>query len=66
MFFFFQAIIRLLPEIKPEIDDLKSSSLTNDLRLEKELEKKIQHLSAINQKLETLDIQNNNIRGISD
>ncbi|CAG2234027.1 unnamed protein product [Mytilus edulis] len=67
-----EAIIRLLPEIKPEIDDLKSSSLTNVgdikhvLRLEKELEKNNQHLSAINHKLETLDIQHNNIRDISD
>ncbi|XP_063405743.1 serine/threonine-protein phosphatase 6 regulatory ankyrin repeat subunit C-like [Mytilus trossulus] len=65
-----EAIVRLLPDIKPEIDDLKISSLTNVgdikhiLRLEKELEKNNQHLSAINQKLQTLDIQHNNNREI--
>lgn len=49
-----------------------SSSLTNVsdlkdvLRLEKELQKTNQHLNAINQKLEMLEIKNDNIRGIYD
>ncbi|VDI17282.1 Hypothetical predicted protein [Mytilus galloprovincialis] len=65
-----EAIVRLLPELKLEIDALMSSSVTNGsdiknvLRLEKELEKTNQHLSAVNQKLETLEIQHNNIREI--
>ncbi|XP_063405741.1 uncharacterized protein LOC134689705 [Mytilus trossulus] len=58
-----EAILRLLPELKPEIEALMSSSLTNIgdmkhvIRLEKELEK-------TNQKLETLEIQKNNFREI--
>lgn len=71
--FFIQAIFRLLPESKHTIDSLMSSSLTNVsdlkdvLRLEKELKKQTnQHLNAIKQKLETLEIKNDNIRGIYD
>ncbi|VDI65891.1 Hypothetical predicted protein [Mytilus galloprovincialis] len=58
-----EAILRLLPELKPEIEAMMSSSSTNIgdikhvLRLEKELEK-------TNQKLETLEIQQKNVREI--
>ncbi|CAG2227856.1 unnamed protein product [Mytilus edulis] len=54
-----EAILRLAPEIKSEIDALISSSLTNVtdildfIRLEKQLEKTNQHMVAINKKLET-------------
>ncbi|CAG2256755.1 unnamed protein product [Mytilus edulis] len=65
-----EAIIRLAPEIKPEIDALIGSSLTNVkdikdfIRLEKQLEKTNQHIVTINRKLETLEIEKNNITEI--
>ncbi|VDI47760.1 blast:Ankyrin-1 [Mytilus galloprovincialis] len=65
-----EAILRLAPDIKPEIDALTSSSLTNVtditdfLRLEKQLEKTNQHMVTINRKLETLEIEKNNITEI--
>ncbi|XP_071142348.1 uncharacterized protein [Mytilus edulis] len=65
-----EAILRLAPDIKPEIDALISSSLTNVtdiidfLRLEKQLEKTNQHMVTINRKLETLEIEKNNITEI--
>ncbi|XP_063405874.1 uncharacterized protein LOC134689837 [Mytilus trossulus] len=65
-----EAILRLAPEMKSEIDALISSSLTNVtdiidfIRLEKQLEKTNQHMVTINQKLATLDIEKNNITEI--
>ncbi|CAG2227855.1 unnamed protein product [Mytilus edulis] len=65
-----EAILRLAPEIKSEIDALISSSLTNVtdiidfIRLEKQLEKTNQHMVTINKKLETLEIEKNNITEI--
>ncbi|VDI43424.1 Hypothetical predicted protein [Mytilus galloprovincialis] len=65
-----EAIIRLVPDLKSEIDALMSSSLTNDsditdvIRLEKEINKTNQHLSIVSQKLEKLEIENNNNREI--
>ncbi|XP_063407053.1 uncharacterized protein LOC134690860 [Mytilus trossulus] len=65
-----EAILRLAPEMKSEIDALISSSLTNVtdiidfIRLEKQLEKTNQHMVTINQKLATLEIEKNNIKEI--
>ncbi|CAG2256748.1 unnamed protein product [Mytilus edulis] len=65
-----EAILRLAPEMKSEIDALISSSLTNVtdiidfIRLEKQLEKTNQHMVTINQKLATLEIETNNITEI--
>ncbi|VDH93266.1 Hypothetical predicted protein [Mytilus galloprovincialis] len=65
-----EAIIRLVPDLKSKIDALMSSSLTNDsditdvIRLEKEINKTNQHLSIVSQKLEKLEIENNNNREI--
>ncbi|CAC5410652.1 unnamed protein product [Mytilus coruscus] len=65
-----EAILRLVPEIKSEIDALISSPLINVndindvIRLEKELEKTNQHMVTINKKLEMLEIEKNNTREI--
>ncbi|XP_063405871.1 serine/threonine-protein phosphatase 6 regulatory ankyrin repeat subunit B-like [Mytilus trossulus] len=65
-----EAILRLAPEMKQEIDALISSSLTNVtdiidcIRLEKQLKKTNQHMVTINKKLETLEIEKNNITEI--
>ncbi|CAG2234024.1 unnamed protein product [Mytilus edulis] len=54
-----EVIIRLVPDLKSEIDTLVSSTITNDsdildvLRLEKEMEKNNQHISTVSQKLIT-------------
>lgn len=71
-YFVFQAIIRLEPNLKPEIDSLISSPLTNVgdmidyIRLQKELEKNKQHMVIISRKLDTLEIEKNNIKGFYD
>lgn len=68
---FCQAILRLVPDFKPEIDALISTPLTDVngmidcVRLERELEIANQDLSDIKQKLETEEIEKKNIRGIS-
>ncbi|VDI47763.1 Hypothetical predicted protein [Mytilus galloprovincialis] len=65
-----EAILRLAPEIKSDIDALISSSLTNVtdiidfIRLEKQLEKTNQHMVTINKKLKTLETEKNNITEI--
>ncbi|VDI42961.1 serine/threonine-protein phosphatase 6 regulatory ankyrin repeat subunit A [Mytilus galloprovincialis] len=65
-----EAIIRLAPELKPEIDALRISSLNNVtdiidfIRIEKQLEITNQHTVTINKKLETLEIEKNNITEI--
>ncbi|XP_076082888.1 uncharacterized protein LOC143053953 [Mytilus galloprovincialis] len=65
-----EAVIRLAPEIKSEIDALISASLTNVtdiidfIRLEKQLENTNQHMVTINKKVETLEIEKNNITEI--
>ncbi|CAC5382522.1 unnamed protein product [Mytilus coruscus] len=59
-----EAILRLVPDLKPEIDALIGSPLTNVgdikdvIRLEKELEN-------TSRRLEKLEIENNNITGIT-
>lgn len=68
---FGQAILRLAPDLQSDIASLMSSPLTDDSdmtdlrQLEKKFEKTNQHLHAINQKLEKLEIENTNERGIS-
>lgn len=42
------------------------SDIINLLRLEKQMENTDQHLRTVSQKLETLEIENKNIKGISD
>ncbi|XP_063405751.1 uncharacterized protein LOC134689715 [Mytilus trossulus] len=65
-----EAILRLVPDLKSEIDAMMVSPLTNDIidliRLEKQMENTNQHLRTVSQKMETLEIENNNIKGISD
>ncbi|VDI16366.1 Hypothetical predicted protein [Mytilus galloprovincialis] len=67
-----EAIHRLLPDLKAEIDSLISSPLTNvnvmrDLiQLEKNLETTSQHMLTMNKKMATLETEKNNIKGISD
>ncbi|CAG2234034.1 unnamed protein product [Mytilus edulis] len=71
-----EAILRLEPDLKPEIDALMSLLITNDsdiidfLRLEKDMENTNQHLSTVSQKLstvsqqlETLEVETHNTRG---
>ncbi|CAG2216437.1 unnamed protein product [Mytilus edulis] len=65
-----EAILRLLPDLKSEIDSLISSPLTNvnvmrDLiQLEKSLETTNQHMLTMNKKLATLETEKNNIKEI--
>lgn len=40
------------------------SDITDVIRLEKEIDKTNQHMCTISQKLEKIEIQNNNYRGI--
>lgn len=71
---FCQAIRRQVPDLGADIDELMTSPLTNVsdiqyvIRLEKEMEmEKTNHrLSTVSQKLETLEIESNNIKGILD
>ncbi|CAG2216442.1 unnamed protein product [Mytilus edulis] len=65
-----EAIHRLLPDLKEEIDSLISSPLTNvnvmrDLiQLEKNLESTSQHMLTMNKKMATLETEKNNIKEI--
>ncbi|XP_052085386.1 uncharacterized protein LOC127723024 [Mytilus californianus] len=65
-----EAILRLVPDLKSDIDAMMISPFTNDsdmkdfIRREKHLEKTDQHLRTVSQKLETLEIENKNIKEI--
>ncbi|XP_063407048.1 ankyrin-1-like [Mytilus trossulus] len=64
-----EAILRLAPDIRSEIDTLIGSlpnviDIIDFIRLEKQLEKTNQHVDTINKKLETLEIEKNNITDI--
>ncbi|VDI56057.1 26S proteasome non-ATPase regulatory subunit 10 [Mytilus galloprovincialis] len=65
-----EAILRLLPDLKSEIDSLISLPLTNvnvmrDLiQLEKSLETTNQHMLTMNKKMATLETEKNNIKEI--
>lgn len=58
--FIAQTILSLVPDLKSEIDSLMSATFTNAsdindlLRLEKQMEKKSQHLNTVSQKLSTV------------
>ncbi|VDI03181.1 Hypothetical predicted protein [Mytilus galloprovincialis] len=64
-----EAILRLTPDLKPEIDALMTSSLNSVsdvkdcIRLERELEITNQQMNKLNQKIEELEVENNNILG---
>ncbi|XP_063407051.1 uncharacterized protein LOC134690859 [Mytilus trossulus] len=65
-----EAIHRLLPDLKAEIDSLMSSPLTNvnvmrdRIQLEKNLETTSQHMLTMNKKMATLETEKNNIKEI--